>query len=369
MAIIQYKVLVGATYATMTNELANVQSVTLNIGRQHQLNQYSANTGSVVIRVPGLYFAPSPFFVTGTWISISVRQAGGTYYELFVGKINNVTLNYGVKYQSSVGPADYATLSLEGSFAQWGRVQGKSYAMPAGTWDDQVGDAFTETGLSAPVFAGGSTNLAATTVSGSWGDWLSKSLLTVNGRMIDWGDYIGLYDQYFRRGFNEYGGFSDTTNDATNHTYTNINFSSLADNYYTQIRVAPEGLAAQTVQTGSAPYRTYEVNTLNATTSDALAYANRLLTTYSTTNLKLESLTCHLPSQIGGIPAYGANLVSEVVSVIFRGTTYYGIIEGMTWSGTPDNAFATFYLSAGTSGLTYNSTIQYDQFGALYDGY
>jgi hypothetical protein len=79
-------------------------------------------------------------------------------------------------------------------------------------------------------------------------------------------------------------GFSDTTNNATNQVYDQINFSSWADNYYTQVTVTPAGYAAQTVTKAGAtiPYRTLSVNSLSASTGQATDQANFLLNQYKT---------------------------------------------------------------------------------------
>ena len=52
MAIVQYQVEVGSTYATLTTVVSNVQNVSLTYGRQKPLDPYSANTANVVLRYP-----------------------------------------------------------------------------------------------------------------------------------------------------------------------------------------------------------------------------------------------------------------------------------------------------------------------------
>jgi hypothetical protein len=349
MALVDYRVEYGATWATCTNVATDVQSFNCTVGRKKQLDQYSANTGSVTLRYPTGYASPNAFWVSGTVIKVLVRWNGsaGAYRQIFTGQINDVSVKYGIPYAGGVGNADFVTLTLESHFAQWGRVQGNNYAMPAGILNNQTDEANLVTGLNAGVLSGygSSTLFPATTVSGSWGDWVNRVLLTMNGRMIDNAGQIVLSNQYWKYA-PVYGNFSDTTNDADNHIYENIDYSSYADNYYTQVIVTPESYSTQKVQIGAIPYRTYQVNTLNSSTSQALDYANYLLSTYKSPVLGIQSVSCNLNAQSGDIPGYGSGSEGTAVTVAFRGTTYRCVIEGSTWSGTPDSCRATFHFSS-----------------------
>ena len=346
MALVEYKVEYGATYATCTNVATNVQNVTTNIGRQRQLDQYNANTASITMRYPTGYASPEPLFVTGTWIFLSVRLEGGSYTRIFTGKIADVQIDYGIPYALGVGAADYVTLVCEGNFAQLGRSQGNGYSMAANTLQIQTGKVFDETGITVSVFSGYGAEQAfpATTISSTWGDWVNRVLLTLNGRMNDVNETITIANAYYKI-TPYFGTFSDTTNNASLHSYSQIQFASYADNYYTQISVDPESYSEQIVQTGTKPFRTYQVNTLNNSASQALDYANYLLSTYSTRTLRIESVTCNLNAQNGDIPRYGAGHLGTAISIVFRGKTYQAVLEGVTYSGTPESASATYYFS------------------------
>lgn len=270
-----------------------------------------------------------------------------SFAQLWVGRINNVNVQYGIPYAGSVGNADYVNISCEGALAAFGRLQGGSYAMAAGTLGVQLAASNTQTSLSALSFSGYGDEVAfpATTISGTWADWINSCALTMNGRITDIGSGVVISNAFFKLPAT-FGNFSDTTNNGENHPYTQINFSSLADNWYTQVTVDPESFGPATVSTGSAPFRTYQVNTLNASTSQATDYADYLLSTYKTQSLRIMSVTCLLNAQSGDIPRYAQGYIGSQVSVLFRGTTYQCVIEGGNWSGTPDQSTATFYLSA-----------------------
>jgi hypothetical protein len=345
MAVVNFQVEYGATYATISTVATNLQNVQLSFGRQKPLDQYNADTATVTMRYPNGYASPVALFVTGTWVRISARLDPALAFEqLWVGRIADVDVNYGMPYAGSVGNADYVTLICEGYFANFGRLDGNGYAMPAGTISYQCAQALAQTSLDVSPLYTATTPFPATTISGTWGDWINRVVLTLNGKLLDTGTGIAITNAYYK--YTSTVAFSDTTNDLTNHCYEQLAFSSLADNWYTQVTVDPESYSPATVQTGSAPYRTYLVNTLNNSTSQATDYANYLLSTYKTQSLRIFAITCNLNAQIGNAPFFGQTSPGGQVRVIFRGTTYQCVVEGGSYSATPGSATATFYLSA-----------------------
>jgi hypothetical protein len=87
------------------------------------------------------------------------------------------------------------------------------------------------------------------------------------------------------------------------------------------------------------------VNTLNASTGQALDYANYLLSTYHTPALAISSVRVFL-NDTAFNPSYGCGDIATEVAVTFRGTTYQCIIEGAAFSGTPQGGvYATYFVS------------------------
>ena len=334
--------------------LTNVQSIYLSIGVQAQLDQLRANTGTIEIRYPSGYASPIAQLVQGTYIKIMNNTNPAAAYLLWVGRISDITVKYGIPYASNIGNADYLTISVEGSFASLGRMAGNDYSMAAGTLATQLTTAGTQTGLAIGWLGSSSQAGSAATINGTWADWLAKTALSANARMWNTKDN-SLFDITLLSPFELYttqNYFSDVRpQPEVTASYDEITFEGYADNYYTQVTVDPADYSAQTVQTGSAPYRTYTVNTLNSSTGQALDMANYLLSNYQTPRLAISSITVNMQSigpPTGGytLPFYGNQNVGTAVAVKFRGTTYNCIIEGSSWSGTPGNINATFYLSS-----------------------
>mgnify|MGYP003651733894 CR=1 FL=1 len=325
------------TYTALTN----VQEVSINIGRQRQLDAYNATRATITLRYPNGYATPVANLVSGTFVQI---QTGPSNTFVMNGIIDNVDVQYGIPFADNVGNADFVSFTVEGSFAKFGRVQGDNYSLPAGTLTTQIADCATQTGLSIIVDQG-TAQMAATTIDDTWGQWLQKVLVTINGRMWD-----GLNQQVtIRTPIQDYVlpySFSDTTNNATNQVYDQINFGSYADNYYTQVTVTPESFSAATVQSGVAPFRTLQTNTLNASTSQATDFANYLLNNYNEKSFALLSISCMAEAQTSFAMDYKLTSLPGIsTQVTFRGTTFNCIIEGVSVTATPESSRYTFYLS------------------------
>jgi hypothetical protein len=266
--------------------------------------------------------------VTGTFLKITNTT---TSKIIWYGRISDTQVNYGIVYNSvtNTGNSDRLTIMGEGSLAQWGRARGNGYAMAAATSSVQIAAAATASGLTATSNYSASDNptLAATTVSNSWADWFNQFTVTNNGRI--------------RQGSNQIT--------ATNQVYDNLEFHSLGQNYFTQVTVSPESFTAQTVQTGASPYRNLNIQTFNSGTGQALDFANYLLTQYGATTFSLASVSCLAEAQnTMKLDAIGTGLwdcIGYAVTVAFRGTTYYAIIEGATFTADPGSSRYTYYLS------------------------
>jgi len=334
--------------------LDNVQEITFRGGRRRQLDAYNASTLTITARYPSGYASPIAALVQGTAIQVLTPNIPGYQYGIY-GRIANVNVIYGKPYASNVGQEDYVVIEVEGGFAAAGRMSGAGYSMAAGTLEAQLADMNIETGLTGSAWGssfGGTPQMAATTITGTWGDWINSSLVSINGRLVDFGgvDWINLRPYFTFSTFTV--NFSDTANDATNQVYDNIRFDALADNYYTQVQVAPESFAAQTVTKGGAPlpYRTLTVNTLNSSTGQAADLANFLLSQYDTQQFAISQISCSAEAQASfQLDTMGLtglqNMIGARVNVTFRGTTFTCLIEGISLTATPEGARYTYDVS------------------------
>ena len=343
-----------STDGTTFTDLTNVQNITINAGRQAQLQAIQATTATVELRYPTGFASPITALVAGTIIRIRNTNTIYPYPNapMMFGRISNVTAVYGIPYQGGVGQSDYLTINVEGSFAALGRMQGESYAITSTDLAAQCVEASTETGLNISK-DGPNTAIAPTTVSGTWGDWLAQVALTINGRLHDitLTDRITLLSPFAQN--IPTTGFSDVANNINNQVYNAITFDSLSDNFYTQITVDPQDYAAVTVTKvgATAPFRTYQVNSLSASTGNATDFANYLLGNYQDPTFSISSITCSAEAQnvfqLDGFengPNF-SDFMGMQVNVTFRGTVFACLVEGVTMSATPAGASFTYYFS------------------------
>ena len=341
----------GSGYVALTN----IQSINLHIGVQAQLEQIKASTATVVIRYPTGFASPIAQLKSGTDVTIQNNTVPASPYDIWQGKISDVSVEYGMPYSGGVGNADYATISMEGYFADLGRMDGADYAMAAGTLASQMISATTQSGVSMAYITGGETRTgAATTVSSTWGDWVARTALSNNARLRDGAEMttgkVNIISPFNVVPF-DYA-FSDAPT-GTNQKYDVINFDSLSDNYYNQVSVATESFGTSTVLASGVfkPYRTYQVNTINASLSQADDFANYLLNNYKTPKLAISSISATAEQQTTFKLDQMVSIFSLYyypgcsVNITFRGTTYPCVIEGVSMSATPESTRFTFYVS------------------------
>jgi hypothetical protein len=349
----EYRAYYSTTIDGTYTQLSNLVEFSINVGRRHQLDQYGSATATLTFRYPTGFASPITQLVAGTFIRITGTE---NFPKNFSGRISNVSVQYGMPYSGGVGNADYLLIECESWFASLGRMEGNDYAMPAGTVLSQVLNAFTPTGVSMTASAF-SSEMAASTISSTWGDWLNRTAMSMNGRIIDAAQngqikVVSPFDLYQSPTV-----FTDEGPGDSKQVYNQIEFQSIADNFYTQVTVDPESFPAATVTKAGAttPYRTYETNTFNSSTAQATDLANYLLNNYGTSKLAISSISASQRSQgnyflldqigialgEGGVYA----CVGTQISIEFRGSTYVCVIEGCTVSGTPEDTIYTFHLS------------------------
>jgi hypothetical protein len=352
-----YKVKYSADGVTFT-ALTNVQGINIKMGREKQLDAYNASTAEIEIRYPSGYASPIADLKTGTYIKVESPNTIDTIGACFLGRIRDVQVRYGIPYVSSVGNADYLTISCEGFFAAVARMNGENYALASGAPQAQLTASESETGVTGNYFRPTGTDpvMVGTNITGTWGDWYNQLLTTLNGRMWDMNglDTIYVVSPFLQNPINEASTAVFSDSPASNEfSYDQIDFNSYADNYWTQVSVTPLGSSVVTVtQAGAAtPYRTYSINTLNSSTGQATDFANYLASLYGTPQFRIASISCLVTgsfnSQIDGLGNQTpVSYPGMRISVKFRGTTYSAIIEGVTISATPESSRYTFTLSA-----------------------
>ena len=324
-------------------------SLSISAGRQNALDTYGATTAELVMRRVSANTADLDNLVPGVLVIIQDVQQLGAGCQF---RITDVINDYGL-----VSTMDTVTITMEGALALANRSWLNNYNLGADTFQNQIYDISTESGITISPVSNNDPQMDGTTVT-SVADWLQQFVTTVNGRLDDSND-ITVYDRFEYTGFIDVDTsdelvFSDGTVSLSAGQkrlyYEQIVFTSLGENYYTQVIVDPENHAAQvaTSATAVAPYRVLQLDTFNASTGQAQDYADFLLSTYGDpTHKRVASITVDGASTNANyiFANLGAWAINSTVQIIFRGITYNAVIEGWTVTMTPGESLYTFYFS------------------------
>lgn len=342
-----YEIALSTDNVTYT-ALSDVQTINARIGRQQLIDPFQPSQLTFTMRYPSGFATPNANLVTGTWVRLRNLS---TVPEriMWRGRISNVAVDWGIPYGSSVGPSDYVTVTAEGAAGLWGRMQGNGAAIPASDAATALTNIAASSSLSVgTTFVAGPPNVAASTVDTSYLDWINLFATTLSATVKDGSGILGVYTKDFTGSLPV--NFSDTTNNATNQRYEEIEVSSLVENYFTQVIVNTVSAGQVIVNTGSAPYRTLTIDTINATADQATDLANYYLTIYNTPRLTINSVTCRSETQnnwnldLGNGLYEWWDMLGYRTYVTFRGTTTYMTILGCSMQATPAGSTFTYHL-------------------------
>lgn len=346
--------------------LANVQNVSIKTGRTNLQDTFEPSTASVTLRYPNGYASPITALVVGSFIRIKRSGMSAIYNYLWEGTIRDVVANYGFPYLSSVGEADFLTISAEGSLAEAGRAQGNDYSVTSDYADTQLSAVEGSSGVQMEweYSYGSIPQLATSTVSGSYSEWLNTFAASLGAAILDGSSTITVRPKDYNANLTV--SFSDTANNSTNQVYDVIRFDSLAADYFTQVEVNTNTVGNVVVNTGSAPYRTLRLSTFSVDTGQAQDLGNYYLGIYSQPTFGISEISCLAEAQNSmnlELGSFWFGLIGAKTSVTFRGTTFYVTILGCSIDARPDSARYTFYVTA--ADLTPYFVLDSAEFGVL----
>lgn len=344
-----YTVEYSANYVTWT-ALTNVQAVDIQIGRRNLQDTFQPSNASVTMRYPTGYASPIAALVVGTYIRVKRVGLSPIYNYIWEGVIRDVVAEYGIPYAGGVGNADYLTISAEGGLAAAGRAQGNDEGITAGRADIQLMDAESASGVTFEwEYTYTPTPLmAASTVSGSYAEWVNTFVNTIGASVLDGGNAFGVIVRPRDYNADISVSFSDTANDATRQVYDVIRFDSLAEDFYTQVEVNTNTVGNVVVSSGSDPYRTLRISTFSQSTGQATDLAQYLLGIYGTPNFGISEVSCLAEAQAVmnlELGTFWWATIGANTSVTFRGQTFYVQILGASIAATPESTRYTYYLA------------------------
>jgi len=344
----------GATKRTLNDVL----SLDVSVGRRLIVDSYTP--GIATIRSRNIAAWPA------TVKQGQPLEIANSFGVVFGGTISDVQINYGLK--SSL---DEATITVEAGLRNWGRREVKNAIYSQNEADVYAtaiasGNSIPFTVYNSPLKY--QSILSAQTYSGNLLDLLNTIIITNVSRLFEVWDSTNRRSEVFFYGRNEtiegVGTdadepvvFADTANTVAAYLeFDIVEFASSSENYYTKVTVNPLGLATQNSTTGAAPYQELNIDTLDYSTTQADSLSQYLLAAFGSTDAQIMTLSATYNQQ-EKTTAYAAtktdlfrklqcNQGALEIKVIFRGTTYYCILEGMQINATPTDTSVTLNLSS-----------------------
>lgn len=332
--------------------IGNVQSISVNAGRTWATDPYNPGTCSIVQR--GSYNAPIGALIM---VTNGVFDAGGVDV-VFMGTVKDTRTDYGI-----VSNLDYTTITLEGYLARWGRRQFNSRVIAQAATLTQINTLATAIGFNTftTVSGTGLSTAAGQTYTGNGLDLINLIMTTEMGHVAEVGSYVptGATEitftpmvKFYQRNFDNSAAYTfadDST--AAGIRYSDIQFTSAAQNYYTEATINPLALATQTA--GSGNYNITQ-DSVDFSTGQALSHAQYLVSQYNSTDKTIVSITANMSDQDTSTrrqnfetQLFAQNYASgSLVKVIFRSNTYYCVIEGASISADPSETTLTLTFSA-----------------------
>lgn len=327
--------------ATPTNTLNNITELTFNRGRSWPTDPYSPAQADILCRDISSW---SPVPEIGDLVIIYQNVTAR-----WAGFIRDVKVNYGNKTSM-----DTAVISVEAVLSRFARKNPRNRSISQNNSITQLNQFATDIGLSAYI-AGvtpgiGQSILSAQTFTGNALDYVNTAILTEVGYINETVVSTTPRVTFVRRNAYDAAQFTFTeTNTGVANTivYNGIEFTSAAEQYYTEAIINPLGLATQTA--GSGQY-SVEQDSYDYTTTQALSHAQYLLSQYNNTTAFPKTLTINYSTQvtagqqsaIGALLAFGAG---QLADISFRGTTYNTVVEGISVTVTLDDILVTLNLS------------------------
>jgi hypothetical protein len=368
---VKYKV--GGTSYTL-NDVLNLSFFK---GRRLIIDPYSPGTATITCR----NIAAWPATVKQRQ-ELRIEDSSGNV--CFTGYISDVKINYGLK-----AALDEATILVEGPLRQFGRRNPRNLSLAQANAGTYVADINGQLGVTTmSVTPGSSTSImSAQTYTGNALDLLNTVAQTEVARIYEYWD-IGLGSPataWYGRNvltdipaspYSSVYTFADTANVNQNFLeFDELEFASSSDNYYTRVTVNPLALAAQATNRGAAPYVELDVDSFDYTTTQAKTLSQYLLGVFGSTDAELMSISATYNQQTK-VPAYTLYKTTgflylmrtyspAAIRVIFRGTTYETVFEGIEVNATPTDTRITVYVSAQdlNSYLKWGSGKPYNKWG------
>lgn len=378
-------------YATTFNgtytKLDGVESVSITRGKSRFQDAVSASQCVIEI-IPQTTFPAS--MQLGQFIDIRDTNSGASS-AYFVGKIIDIERKYSIPYDAVTGfaPADRVIITITGGVGVMasgyganfpGGTTDASYAICNGTMSIANVRCVTPQNLNwDPTYPANPIGINIINPGGSplapekspWLETINKVLNTIQYSIDDFDlnrtpvsngflntVYFGAYAYPTGQTSKLLSFVDDGTTGANIYKYSQIDFSSSVESYFSQV-VITSTFPDKEIVTGSRPYTGFSYPTAIATEAQATPLGNYILTTNSTVNPVPFSIGTNsaIQNDVAQLGKLAECPIGTAVILKFRGGTYYATVSAIAVEYTPEiaNVRLTFTPSLGTP-FTLDST-------------
>lgn len=339
-----------------------IQRVDWTLGRQNITDNYSAGTCTVYGRdITAITGANPPALGDEARVTVTDPANSGNAAE-FYGFISDIRRIYG-----QTANMDTWEITVEGAYGRIGRDTA-TVTTTAGASTSAMADSIvTATGSLATnqSTTGWGSTTSAQTITGQPTDAIDTLLATEQGFMVDgyvlvvtavgpplltiWAPACWLNSRGAAQSTTIYLNLADdgtTYQSQTAYKFREIEFLSAAQNYGTKVTVQADGFADQTSGTGTY---VQTVATINGSATEAANLAGYIKTSLDiSTTIPYRVTYDGSTNPTASFPLTAATYaaIKRYVRIKFRGTEYFGRIEGLTLSADASNYQVNLFLSS-----------------------
>ncbi len=353
-----WRVYVGGSLYTLGTALdAEVVSLNVRAGQSYYLEPMNPGQATIVARYPDGYATPDINVVIGSTVQIVLGDPATTGFKFWAGSITDVAVEYGIPYASSVGNADFLTITAETPLGALGRNNATTVAgeVELGQWNLFGGTDVANLYLTATrARFTPTTNL----VNLSAREWTQLELVqyiqTTYGYLCR-EDASPAVQSSYTRFIPPYAltantvNFSDTANNSTNQVYDNLTVTAASEDYYTKTEITAEGLSITvTADSGSTPPALYQGSTVSPTQAQAQDVADAISNTFDDTDFAISGISCLSEAQNSWnlfLGTEGWDMIGTRSDVTFRGSTREIVVIGYELTATPESSRISYRVA------------------------
>lgn len=378
------------SYATVYNgtytELTGVQNITVTRGKHFFIDNIPASSCQIELIPANSYATP---LAVGQYIDVRTsNNANAPAY--FVGVITDVERAYQMPYNAGTGaaPADRIFITATGGTGMLAQGSVVDYDIGSGVSTDVLEQ------IRQLCILGGVGYQATTSTFvpiRNQTALITAGILDLINQLLRTGQMIMDDSDSFRQNpavvqpsnvvINSMSPsaatpavvFTDATPSASDLKFTEINFLASSQTLFKEVIVEAEELTPQSTRIGATPANSLQYSTYNATTTDALslsAYLANVLSNQTTAAPYVVSSdtaanTAGSLMDLAFVNRYFStqySILGRAAEIVFRGSTYYAVIQGLRASFYPDRGTMSVFMS---SSLGQPFTLDSSGFGIL----